>query len=464
MTEKDLHEYQRYGVKFIIEHPYCGLFLDCGLGKTVTTLTALNCLMYCELEVRNCLIIAPKRVAETVWDSEINKWDHLKHLSISKIVGSEKERLAALAKSADIHIISRDNIVWLCSIYGGNLPYDMLIVDELSSFKSYKALRFKALKQARPRIKRVVGLTGTPAPNGLIDLWPQMFIIDRGERLGRTITTYRDKYFRPGQSNGAVVYNYIPTQEADTQIYDKISDICVSMKAKDYIKMPGRIDNFIDLYLPEKLQKEYDSFEAENILSVINAMGEKQEVTAVNAAALSNKLLQFANGAVYDENKGVHEVHNLKIEALKDLIEDSNGQSILVAWTYQSDRDRIMKYLKEYKPRELKTEKDIKDWNDGKVNLMLAHPASVGHGLNLQKGGHIIVWFGNTWSLELYQQFNARILRQGQQEDSVIIHHLVVHKTHDVDVIKAIANKDKKQESLLDSIKAKINKYKTSFK
>lgn len=464
MTEKDLHEYQRYGVKFIIDHPYCGLFLDCGLGKTVTTLTALNHLMYSELEVRNCLIIAPKRVAETVWDEEIHKWDHLKHLSISKIIGDEKKRLAALAKSADIHIISRDNIVWLCSVYGGTLPYDMLVVDELSSFKSYKALRFKALKQARPNIKRVVGLTGTPAPNGLIDLWPQMFIIDRGERLGRTITVYRDKYFRPGQSNGAVVYNYIPTQEADTQIYDKISDICVSMKARDYIKMPDRVDNIINLYLPEKLQKEYDNFEAENILSIINSMGEKQEVTAVNAAALSNKLLQFANGAVYDENKGVHEVHNLKIEALKDLIEDSNGQPILVAWTYQSDRDRIKKYLKEYNPRELKNEKDIKDWNEGKVNLMLAHPASVGHGLNLQKGGHIIVWFGNTWSLELYQQFNARILRQGQQEGSVIIHHLVVHKTHDVDVIKAIANKDKRQESLLDSIKAKIRKYKTAFK
>lgn len=464
MTEKDLHEYQRYGVKFIIEHPYCGLFLDCGLGKTVTTLTALNHLMYNELEVRNCLIIAPKRVAETVWDEEIHKWDHLKHLSISKIIGDEKKRLAALAKLADIHIVSRDNVAWLCSEYGGCLPYDMIIVDELSSFKSHKALRFKALKQARPHIKRVVGLTGTPAPNGLLDLWPQMYIIDRGERLGRTITTYRDKYFRPGQTNGAVVYNYVPTLEADSQIYEKISDICVSMKAKDYLKMPDRVDNFIDLYLSPELQKEYDTFEAENILSVINSLGEKQEVTAVNAAALSNKLLQFANGAVYDENKGVHEVHNLKIEALKDLIEDSNGQPILVAWTYQSDRDRIKKYLKEYNPRELKNEKDIKDWNDGKVNLMLAHPASVGHGLNLQKGGHIIVWFGNTWSLELYQQFNARILRQGQQEDSVIIHHLVVHKTHDVDVIKAIANKDKKQESLLDSIKAKINKYKTVFK
>lgn len=463
MNENNLHEYQRYGVDFIMGHPFCGLFLDCGLGKTVTTLTAINNLMYKELEVRSCLIIAPKRVAETVWSDEINKWDHLKHLTISKIIGPEKERIQALNNYADIHIISRDNITWLCSLCGGYLPYDMIVIDELSSFKSYKALRFKALKQARPAFRRVVGLTGTPAPNGLIDLWPQMYLIDRGERLGRTITSYRERYFKPGRTNGAIVYNYIPLQNSDDLIYEKIGDICVSMKAKDYIKMPERVDNFIDLHLPANIQAEYDKFEEENILSLINSIGEKQEVTALNAAALSNKLLQFANGAVYDENREVHEIHKLKIEALADLIEDSNGQPILVAWTYQHDRDRIMRDLKAYKPRELKTEKDIRDWNDGKINLLLAHPASVGHGLNLQQGGHIIVWFGNTWSLELYQQFNARILRQGQSKESVIIHHLVMHNTHDVDVIKAIANKNEKQETLLESIKAKIQKYKKSF-
>lgn len=460
MNENNLHEYQRYGVNFIIDHPYCGLFLDCGLGKTVTTLTAINHLMYSELEIRNCLIIAPKRVAETVWSEEIEKWEHLKHLKLSKIIGPEKKRIEALSQPADIYIISRDNITWLCSYFGGgHLPYDMLVIDELSSFKSYKALRFKALKVVRPSLQRVVGLTGTPAPNGLIDLWPQMYLIDRGQRLEKTVSRYRDKYFKPGRSNGAIVYNYVPLQESEAKIHEAISDICVSMKANDYLKMPERIDNYIKIYLPPEIQAAYNKFEEENILQVINSLNEEQEVTALNAAALANKLLQFANGAVYDENRNVHEIHDLKIDALRDLIEDSNGQPILCAWAYQHDRDRIMKKLKAYNPRELKTEKDIKDWNDGKINLLLAHPASVGHGLNLQRGGHIIVWFGNTWSLELYQQFNARILRQGQTKESVIIHHLVAIDTHDKDVIAAIANKDKKQNALLDSIKAKISKY-----
>ena len=460
MNENNLHEYQRYGVNFIIDHPYCGLFLDCGLGKTVTTLTAINHLMYSELEIRNCLIIAPKRVAETVWSEEIEKWEHLKHLKLSKIIGPEKKRIEALSQLADIYIISRDNITWLCSYFGGgHLPYDMLVIDELSSFKSYKALRFKALKVVRPSLQRVVGLTGTPAPNGLIDLWPQMYLIDRGQRLEKTVSRYRDKYFKPGRSNGAIVYNYVPLQESEAKIHEAISDICVSMKANDYLKMPERIDNYIKIYLPPEIQAAYNKFEEENILQVINSLNEAQEVTALNAAALANKLLQFANGAVYDENRNVHEIHDLKIDALRDLIEDSNGQPILCAWAYQHDRDRIMKKLKVYNPRELKAEKDIKDWNDGKINLLLAHPASVGHGLNLQRGGHIIVWFGNTWSLELYQQFNARVLRQGQTKESVIIHHLVAIDTHDKDVIAAIANKDKKQNALLDSIKAKISKY-----
>lgn len=460
MNENNLHEYQRYGVNFIIDHPYCGLFLDCGLGKTVTTLTAINHLMYSELEIRNCLIVAPKRVAETVWSEEIEKWEHLKHLKLSKIIGPEKKRVEALSQPADIYIVSRDNISWLCSYFGGgHLPYDMLVIDELSSFKSYKALRFKALRVVRPQLQRVVGLTGTPAPNGLIDLWPQMYLIDRGERLEKTISRYRDKYFKPGRSNGAIVYNYVPLQESEAKIHEAISDVCVSMKANDYLKMPERIDNYIKIYLPPEIQVAYNKFEEENILQVINSLNEAQEVTALNAAALANKLLQFANGAVYDENRNVHEIHDLKIEALRDLIEDSNGQPILCAWAYQHDRDRIMNKLKAYNPRELKTEKDIKDWNEGKINLLLAHPASVGHGLNLQRGGHIIVWFGNTWSLELYQQFNARILRQGQTKESVIIHHLVAIDTHDKDVIAAIANKDKKQNALLDSIKAKIDKY-----
>lgn len=456
LSKSDLHSYQLYGYKHILSHPYCGLFLDMGLGKTVTTLTAIQELMYYDLEIRNCLIIAPKRVAETVWSDEIDKWEHLKMLSISKIIGTEKKRIEAIKRKADIYIISRDNVAWLCAYWGGErLPYDMLVIDELSSFKSYKSLRFKSLRKARPYFKRVVGLTGTPAPNGLIDLWPQMFLIDRGERLERTITRYREKYFREGRKNGNIVYKYELLGGSEQQIHDAIKDICVSMKGEDYLDMPDRVDNFIHLHLTPELQKQYNDFEKEHVLELANS----SDISVLNAASLSNKLLQFANGAIYDENREVHEVHKLKIEALEDIIEEANGNSVLVAWSYQHDRDRIMSGLSKYKPRELKTEQDIRDWNAGKIQVLLAHPASVGHGLNLQKGGHIIVWFGLPWSLELYQQFNARLLRQGQTEASVIIHHLVMHDTHDTDVVRALSSKERKQNDLLDSIKARINKY-----
>lgn len=456
LSKSDLHNYQLYGYKHILSHPYCGLFLDMGLGKTVTTLTAIQELMYYDLEIRNCLIIAPKRVAETVWSDEIDKWEHLKMLSISKIIGTEKKRIEAIKRKADIYIISRDNVAWLCAYWGGKrLPYDMLVIDELSSFKSYKSLRFKSLRKARPYFKRVVGLTGTPAPNGLIDLWPQMFLIDRGERLERTITRYREKYFREGRKNGNIVYKYELLGGSEQQIHDAIKDICVSMKGEDYLDMPDRVDNFIHLHLTPELQKQYNDFEKEHVLELANS----SDISVLNAASLSNKLLQFANGAIYDENREVHEVHKLKIEALEDIIEEANGNSVLVAWSYQHDRDRIMSGLSKYKPRELKTEQDIRDWNAGKIQVLLAHPASVGHGLNLQKGGHIIVWFGLPWSLELYQQFNARLLRQGQTEASVIIHHLVMHDTHDTDVVRALSSKERKQNDLLDSIKARINKY-----
>lgn len=456
LSKSDLHNYQLYGYKHILSHPYCGLFLDMGLGKTVTTLTAIQELMYYDLEIRNCLIIAPKRVAETVWSDEIDKWEHLKMLSISKIIGTEKKRIEAIKRKADIYIISRDNVAWLCAYWGGErLPYDMLVIDELSSFKSYKSLRFKSLRKARPYFKRVVGLTGTPAPNGLIDLWPQMFLIDRGERLERTITRYRKKYFREGRKNGNIVYKYELLGGSEQQIHDAIKDICVSMKGEDYLDMPDRVDNFIHLHLTPELQKQYNDFEKEHVLELANS----SDISVLNAASLSNKLLQFANGAIYDENREVHEVHKLKIEALEDIIEEANGNSVLVAWSYQHDRDRIMSGLSKYKPRELKTEQDIRDWNAGKIQVLLAHPASVGHGLNLQKGGHIIVWFGLPWSLELYQQFNARLLRQGQTEASVVIHHLVMHDTHDTDVVRALSSKERKQNDLLDSIKARINKY-----
>lgn len=467
MDKNDLHDYQIFGYKHIVNTPYCGLFLDMGLGKTVITLTAINILIYEELEIKNVLIIAPKRVAETVWSEECKKWDHLKHLRVSKIIGNEQKRISALKENADIYVISRDNVKWLCSLYGGTLPFDMLVIDELSSFKSYKSLRFKALKLARPSIKRVVGLTGTPAPNGYIDLWAQLYLIDRGERLEKTITKYRERYFREGRKNGAIVYDYKLLNDAEEQINQRISDICISMKADDYLDMPECIYNRISVVLPANIKKQYEDFEKDKVLELIQGQitedGDKKEISVVNAAALSNKLLQFANGAVYDENHIAHEIHDLKIEALKEIIEDSNGKSVLVAWTFQSDRDRLMEALKVYKPRELKREQDIQDWNDGKVQVMLAHPASTGHGLNLQAGGNIIIWFGLTWSLELYQQFNGRLFRQGQKAKTVIIHHIITEGTHDEDVIKAIEAKDKKQETLLSSIKAKIKKYESYY-
>ena len=472
LTENNLHNYQRACVEHIITHPFCGVFLDMGLGKTVSTLTAVNYLMNDYCEINSVLVIAPKRVAESVWQEEAEKWDHLKHLRFSKIIGSAKQRISAVMDTkADIYIISRDNVAWLCALYGGGkLPFDMIVIDELSSFKSYKSERFKALRGARPYLKRLVGLTGTPAPNGLIDLWPQIYLMDRGERLEKTISRYREKYFRPGQTNGHVVYSYDLMSDSEYIIHKKIEDICISMKANDYLEMPERTDNYIKLKMPEQIKKQYDDFEKNKVLDLFKPEQEyldnadkwvdkPVEINAVNAAALSNKLLQFANGAVYDENRKVFPIHDIKLEALKEIIEDANGQSVLVAWTFQFDRDRIMDYLKKYKPRELKTNKDIEDWNAGKIQVMLAHPASAGHGLNLQTGGNLIVWFGQTWSLELYQQFNARLYRQGQK-NHVIINHLILQGTHDEDVIRALKNKDKKQNALMDSIKAKIDKYK----
>lgn len=463
MKETDLHNYQKACVQHIISNRFCGVFLDMGLGKTVSTLTAVNHLMNDYCEINSVLVIAPKRVAESVWQEEAEKWEHLKHLRFSKITGTAKQRVAAVVETkADIYIISRDNVAWLCALYGGGkLPFDMVVIDELSSFKSYKSERFKALRGARPYLKRLVGLTGTPAPNGLIDLWPQIYLMDRGERLEKTITRYREKYFRPGKMNGNVVFSYNLMEDSEKLIHKKIEDICISMKADDYLRMPLRTDNYIKLKMPADLKKQYEDFEKNRVLDLIKQEDDNEavEISVVNAAALSNKLLQFANGAVYDENRAVFPVHDIKLETLKEIVENSNGQPILVAWTFQFDRDRILEYLKKYKPRELKTNKDIEDWNAGKIQVMLAHPASAGHGLNLQAGGSTIVWYGQTWSLELYQQFNARLYRQGQQ-NHVIINHLILEGTHDEDVVKALKAKDRKQNALMDSIKAKIDKYK----
>lgn len=464
MNESNLHNYQRVCVQHIIDHPFCGVFLDMGLGKTISTLTAINELKYDYCEINTVLVIAPKRVAETVWEEEAKSWDHTRHLKFSKIIGTEKQRLAALKVNADVYVISRDNVSWLCSLYAARLPFDMLVIDELSSFKSHQTQRFKALRLARVWFKRVVGLTGTPAPNGLINLWSQMYLIDRGQRLEKTITAYRSRYFRPGASNGYVVYTYNLLPEAEQLIHDRIKDICISMRAEDYLEMPERIDNFVKVTMPPQLQDAYKRFERESIITFVNdILQEKMTVNAVNAATLSNKLLQFANGAMYGENKEVVYIHDLKLEALKEIIETAEGKPVLVAWTYQFDRDRIMNYFRNLCPRELKTAKDIEDWNNGKVQLMLAHPASAGHGLNLQAGGNIIVWYGLTWSLELYQQFNSRLYRQGQK-NRTIIHHIVTMRTHDEDVVWALRSKDKTQNNLMNSIKAKIDKYKSSMK
>lgn len=454
LTEADMHDYQRTALDFILEQPKAGLLLDMGLGKTATSLTAIKRLVYDELEVDKVLIIAPKRVAESVWSAEIEKWAHLKCLRISKVIGTEKQRLAALKVKADIYTLGRDNVVWLVGQYGGNmLPFDWVVIDELSSFKNPKSMRFKALKKAIASVPRVTGLTGTPAPNGLIDLWSQIYLLDRGERLGKTITAYRERYFRPGDRNGSIIYKYDLQSDGEERIHDKINDIVISMKKEDYLDMPARISNYIEIDMPPAIEKKYKEFEREMVLEILE---QDTEISALNAAALSNKLLQFANGAVYDEDRNVHHIHDLKLDALDEIIEAANGHSVLIAWTYQHDRDRILRKYKDVV--QLKTDQHIRDWNAGKIPLMMMHPASGGHGLNLQAGGHIIVWFGQTWSLELYQQFNARLDRQGQPE-SVIVNHLAVKGTIDSDVIMALERKAAGQAGLMEAVKARIAKY-----
>lgn len=449
------HNYQQFAVQHIIDHPYAGLFLDMGLGKTVSTLTAISYLMYEDFEIEKVLVVAPKKVAENTWSNEIQKWDHLKHLTVSKVLGTEKARKEALKAKADIYVINRENVAWIVGLYQTAFPFDMVVLDELSSFKSPKAIRFKALRMVRPLVKRVVGLTGTPAPRGLIDLWSQLYLLDMGERLGKTVTNYREKYFTPGRSNGHVVFDYKLRQDSDNLIYSKISDICISMKAEDYLTLPERIDRTVEIKLPAAIKAKYDEFEKEQVL----ALEDSEDISAINAAALSNKLLQFANGAVYDAEKSFHEVHKEKLEALEEIVDAANGQSVLVFCSFKHDYERIKKHLKAYKPQLLETPEDEQKWNTGKIQVLLAHPASVGYGLNLQEGGNIIVWYGLNWSLELYQQANARLHRQGQLRP-VIIHHLVVSGTMDEDVMKSIEGKAECQEALMQAVKVRVQKYK----
>lgn len=455
MNQNDLHSYQRESVNHILTHTHCALFLEMGLGKTVSTLTAVNTLLYEELDINRVLVIAPKRVAESVWTDEIGKWDHLRHLKAVRVIGTEKQRREALNRNADIYLLGRDNVEWLCHYYGSKrMPFDMLVIDELSSFKNPKAKRFKALRAVQPYFKRVVGLTGTPAPNGLIDIWSQVYLLDRGERLGKFITHYRNQYFHPGKRNGMTVFTWDLNPGADDLIHSRIKDICMSMSSEDYLQMPERTEVIVPIRFTPELQAKYDRFERDQVLQ----LAEAGEITAVNAAVLANKLLQFANGAIYDEDQATHEIHDLKIQALKDIIESSNGQPVLVAWTFQHDRDRLLRDLAEFKPRQLGSADDIREWNEGKIPVLLMHPASGGHGLNLQAGGHIIVWFGQTWSLELEQQFNARLYRQGQKH-AVVIHKLVAVNTMDWNVIQAQKIKDQDQSKLLAAVRKRIEKY-----
>ena len=440
------HNYQQFATDFILNQSICCLMLDMGLGKTVITLTALWQLALDSFDVSRVLVIAPKRVAEDTWPKELAKWEHLTGLTSSLVLGSAAERKAALQRKAFLYIINRENVAWL--VKNHYWDFDMVVIDELSSFKSNKAERFKAMKKVRPMVTRIVGLTGTPAPNTLLDLWPQMYLMDMGQRLGRFIGGFRDRFFLPDKRNREIIYSYKPREGAEDAIYALISDICISMKAADYLDMPERIDNRIEVSMSPKERKLYDDFQKDMVLSI----GDEQ-LDAANAAALSNKLLQMANGAVYGEDKKVIPIHDRKLDALEDLVEGANGKPLLVAYWYKHDLQRIKARFKN--ARCIDTAKDIDDWNAGKIPLALIHPASAGHGLNLQDGGCTIVWFGLTWSLELYQQLNARLWRQGQKH-TVVIHHIVTKGTHDEDVMRALENKDTRQSALIEAVRARI--------
>ena len=447
------HDYQKRAIDMIMKNPACGLFLEMGLGKTVISLTAAERLIYHEFEVSRVLVIAPLKVAEDTWSRESEKWDHLQDLKIVKILGNLDKRLAAAKDDADIYVVNRENVVWLAEMYPGKYwKWDMVIIDELSSFKSSSTMRFKAMRSVRPYIDRIVGLTGTPNPNGYMDLWAQIFLLDQGKRLERTIGGYRQKYFRPGRGNGHITYEWLLLPGADKAIQEKISDIAVSMKAEDYLKLPDRIENEILVTLPPDTLKRYRELEKEHLLELQDP---DATITAANAAAVMNKLLQLTGGAVYDDEGGFKVFHDEKIKALKDII-DTAGGPVLVFYGYRHERDRLQKDLTKLKPRELQKEKDIDDWNAGKVKVLIAHPASVGYGLNLQAGGHVIVWYSIPWSLELYQQANARLHRQGQTE-TVVINHLVAVGTVDKQVMAALKKKDMSQSALMTALKERIN-------
>ena len=441
------HEYQKYATKFIEENDISALLLDMGLGKSVITLTAIRNLII-KGKVGRVLVIAPLRVARSTWPDEIAKWDHLHDLTYSVAVGTEKERLEALRKNVEIVIINRENVDWLVNKSGYRFNFDMIVIDELSSFKSYSAKRFKALLKVRPYVERIVGLTGTPSSNGLMDLWAEYRLLDFGERLGRYITRYRLKYFTPDKRSATVIFSYKLLPGAEDEIYNAISDITISMKAKDYLKMPDLIINEVTVDLDLAERRTYETLRKEMVVQI----SEQEEIDAVNAASLSGKLLQMANGAVYDEDKRVLRIHDKKLDALEDLIEAANGKPVLIAYWYKHDLERIKE---RFNVREILNDQDIRDWNNGKIDVAVIHPASAGHGLNLQQGGSTMIWFGLTWSLELYEQANARLYRQGQNE-TVVIHHIITKGTIDEDVMLALKRKEKMQSALIDAVKARL--------
>ena len=440
------HEYQEYATQFILDHPVAAVFLSMGLGKSVISLSAIFDLCLDQFLIRKVLVIAPLRVARDTWPAEINKWDHLKGLTYSVAVGSEAERRAALLRPADVYIINRENTDWLVTKSGIPFDFDMVVIDELSSFKSHQAKRFKSLLKVRPKVKRIVGLTGTPSSNGLMDLWAEFRLLDLGQRLGRYITHYRNAFFTPDKRNGEIVFSYRPLPGAEDAIYKRISDITISMKSCDYLTLPECVINEVPVFMDEKEQEVYDRFRDEMVAQI-----KGKEIDAVNAAVLSGKLLQMANGAVYDDEKNSLLIHDRKLEALEDLLEAADSPTLIAYW-YQHDAERIKA---RFPVREIKTSKDIEDWNAGKISAAIIHPASAGHGLNLQTGGSTLIWFGLTWSLELYQQTNARLHRQGQK-DTVVIHHIIAKGTIDEQVMKALRKKEKTQDALINAVKANL--------
>lgn len=441
------HSYQEYAIRYIETHPISALLIDMGLGKTTITLTAIRNLLFDSFEVCKVLVIAPLRVAKNTWTDEIKKWEHLSTLTYSLIIGNENERLSALNEQTDIYIINRENVDWLVNKSGYKFDFDMVVIDELSSFKNHQSKRFKSLMKVRPLVKRIVGLTGTPSSNGLMDLFAEFKILDMGKRLGYFIGQYRNTYFKPDKMNGPIVYSYKPLPNAENAIYEKISDITVSMKTNEYLKMPELLTSNYVVELSNSEKKQYDKMKKSLVLEITDG-----EITASNAASLSNKLCQLSNGAIYDDEQNIVEIHDRKLETLEDIIESMNGKPLLIAYWYRHDLERIKS---RFSVREIKTSEDISDWNDGKIPVALIHPASAGHGLNLQNGGSTLVWFGLTWSLELYQQTNARLYRQGQK-NAVVIQHIITKGTIDEQILKALQKKNKTQADLIDAVRANL--------